>query len=359
TLTGTAEANATVAILANGTQIGTADADDDGNWSFTIGDANALPDGEVNFTATATDAAGNVSPASPSFTLNVDTVDPMAPAIDPTNGDIITGTAEPGSTVTLTDDAGNAIGDPALVDGDGNWSVTPSDPLADGDTINATATDAAGNTSDPATAIVDTAAPNAGDNDIEINDGGDGFLNADEAGNVTLSGSLESDATVSSLIISDASGNTVTVDPADITVDADGNLTTNGVDLSGLTDGELTATLSVTDAAGNTGTVTDTSTLDSVAPEVPTPTLAVDTATDGDGITRDPMISVDGLEGEATWEYSTDGGDSWTPGTGTAFELPEGDYAAGAVQVRQTDAAGNTSGVGNLGAVTIDVTDPV
>ncbi|WP_208605442.1 Ig-like domain-containing protein, partial [Salinicola socius] len=177
TLTGTAEANATVAILANGTQIGTADADDDGNWSFTIGDANALPDGEVDFTATATDAAGNVSPASPSFTLNVDTVDPMAPAIDPTNGDIITGTAEPGSTVTLTDDAGNAIGDPALVDGDGNWSVTPSDPLADGDTINATATDAAGNTSDPATAIVDTAAPNAGDNDIEINDGGDGFLN--------------------------------------------------------------------------------------------------------------------------------------------------------------------------------------
>ncbi|OLO02628.1 hypothetical protein BTW07_18725, partial [Salinicola socius] len=77
----------------------------------------------------------------------------------------------------MTDDAGNAIGDPALVDGDGNWSVTPSDPLADGDTINATATDAAGNTSDPATAIVDTAAPNAGDNDIEINDGGDGFLN--------------------------------------------------------------------------------------------------------------------------------------------------------------------------------------
>ncbi|WP_198651348.1 Ig-like domain-containing protein, partial [Salinicola sp. CPA57] len=220
---------------------------------------------------------------------------------DPTNGDIITGTAEPGSTVTLTDDAGNAIGDPALVDGDGNWSVTPSDPLADGDTINATARDAAGNTSDPATAIVDTAAPNAGDNDIEINDGGDGFLNADEAGNVTLSGSLESDATVSSLIISDASGNTVTVDPADITVDADGNLTTNGVDLSGLTDGELTATLSVTDAAGNTGTVTDTSTLDSVAPEAPTPALAVDTATDGDGITRDPMISVDGLEDEATW----------------------------------------------------------
>ncbi|WP_208605441.1 Ig-like domain-containing protein, partial [Salinicola socius] len=164
---------------------------------------------------------------------------------------------------------------------------------------------------------------------------------------------------MSSLIISDASGNTVTVDPADITVDADGNLTTNGVDLSGLTDGELTATLSVTDAAGNTGTVTDTSTLDSVAPEAPTPTLAVDTAIDGDGITRDATINVGGLEGGATWEYSTDGGDSWTPGTGTAFELPEGDYTADAVQVRQTDAAGNTSGVGNLGAVTIDVTDPV
>ncbi|WP_189446289.1 Ig-like domain-containing protein, partial [Salinicola rhizosphaerae] len=68
TLTGTAEANATVAILANGTQIGTADADGDGNWTFTVDDADALPDGDVTFTATSTDAAGNVSPASDAFT---------------------------------------------------------------------------------------------------------------------------------------------------------------------------------------------------------------------------------------------------------------------------------------------------
>uniref|UniRef100_UPI0018E547F4 Ig-like domain-containing protein n=1 Tax=Salinicola sp. CPA57 TaxID=1949080 RepID=UPI0018E547F4 len=123
--------------------------------------------------------------------------------------------------------------------------------------------------------------------------------------------------------------------------------------------GELTATLSVTDAAGNTGTVTDTTTLDTAAPDAPTATLADDTAIDGDGISRDATINVGGLEGGATWEYSTDGGDSWTTGMGASFELPEGDYAADAVQVRQTDAAGNTSGVGNLGAVSIDVTDPV
>ena len=61
---------------------------------------------------------------------------------------------------------------------------------------------------------------------------------------------------------------------------------------------------------------------------------------------------------DATWEYSTDGGNTWTDGTGTSFELPEGDYADDKVVVRQTDPAGNTSDNGELGAVIIDTTPP-
>ncbi|WP_144076886.1 Ig-like domain-containing protein, partial [Salinicola socius] len=377
TLVGTAEATNTVQIWADagdGMQmLGTTQADGFGNWSFRI--FSRLAEGNTTFMARSIDPAGQTSEASSPYAVVIDTTPPDEPTIDSATDDVdptgtlgdgdstndttpaLTGTAEANATVTISAN-GTVLGS-VTADGDGNWSYIP-ETLGEGDvTFTATATDAAGNVSPDSpsfTLTLDETAPDAGDNGIAINDGGDGFLNVDEAGNVTLSGSIESDATVSSLIISDASGNTVTVDPADIAVDADGNLTVSGVDLSGLVDGELTATLSVTDAAGNTGTVTDTTTLDTAAPNAPTATLADDTAIDGDGITSDATINVGGLEGGATWEYSTDGGDSWTTGMGASFELPEGDYAADAVQVRQTDAAGNTGETANLGVVTVDLT---
>ncbi|MFL9561101.1 Ig-like domain-containing protein, partial [Acinetobacter baumannii] len=83
---------------------------------------------------------------------------PNTPVIDPVNGtDPITGTAEPGSTVTVTYPDGSTA---SVVAGtDGSWSV-PNPGLSDGDTITAVSTDPAGNTSTPATAVVDGLAPN-------------------------------------------------------------------------------------------------------------------------------------------------------------------------------------------------------
>ncbi|MFW1953971.1 Ig-like domain-containing protein, partial [Acinetobacter beijerinckii] len=73
----------------------------DGTWSLADNTVPALTDGDYTITVTATDAAGNVGTAT--GTLSVDTVAPNAPAIDPINAvDPITGTAEPGSTVTVT-----------------------------------------------------------------------------------------------------------------------------------------------------------------------------------------------------------------------------------------------------------------
>ncbi|MDT1000284.1 Ig-like domain-containing protein, partial [Pseudomonas aeruginosa] len=78
--------------------------------------------------AVAEDAAGNASgPAS----ATVDAVAPAVPVIDPSNGSVISGTAEAGATVILTDGGGNPIGQ-ATADGSGNWSFTPATPLADG-----------------------------------------------------------------------------------------------------------------------------------------------------------------------------------------------------------------------------------
>ncbi|MFB8829781.1 Ig-like domain-containing protein [Azotobacter sp. CWF10] len=68
---------------------------------------------------------------------------------------------------------------------------------------------------------------------------------------------------------------------------------------------------------------------------------------------------VSGLEAGASWEYSSDGGQSWSAGSGERFVLAEGRYAAGAVQVRQTDAAGNVGAVGShASAIIVDVTAP-
>ncbi|WP_133493642.1 Ig-like domain-containing protein [Alcanivorax sp. 24] len=75
--------------------------------------------------------------------------------MEPTDGTILTGTAEAGSTVDV-DINGDGTPDYTVeADADGNWSVTPDAPLADGTEVSVTATDPAGNTSDPATTIVD------------------------------------------------------------------------------------------------------------------------------------------------------------------------------------------------------------
>ncbi|WP_347020357.1 Ig-like domain-containing protein [Acinetobacter baumannii] len=68
--------------------------------------------------------------------------------IDPINAtDPVSGTAEAGSTVTVTYPDGTTA---TVVAGtDGSWSVPNPGNLVDGDTVTATATDPAGNTSLP------------------------------------------------------------------------------------------------------------------------------------------------------------------------------------------------------------------
>ena len=71
TLSGTAEAGNTVEVFRDGVSIGTTVADVNGDWS--LADANLLADGTYQFTARATDAAGNQGPASTAFQVTIDT----------------------------------------------------------------------------------------------------------------------------------------------------------------------------------------------------------------------------------------------------------------------------------------------
>ncbi|MEB5296244.1 Ig-like domain-containing protein, partial [Pseudomonas aeruginosa] len=127
-------------------------ADGSGNWTFTP--STPLANGTV-VNVVAQDAAGNSSPGA---SVTVDSQAPAAPVVNPSNGTTLSGTAEPGATVTLTDGNGNPIGQ-VTADGSGNWTYTPSTPLADGTVVNATATDPAGNTGGQASTTVDAIAP--------------------------------------------------------------------------------------------------------------------------------------------------------------------------------------------------------
>ncbi|MDQ8728058.1 Ig-like domain-containing protein [Bradyrhizobium sp. LHD-71] len=70
-LSGTAEADSTVTLFDGSTQLGTARANASGTWTITTAQ---LSNTTYNFTATATDAAGNTSPTSSPLDVELDAV---------------------------------------------------------------------------------------------------------------------------------------------------------------------------------------------------------------------------------------------------------------------------------------------
>ena len=147
TLTGTAEAGGTVLVSDGATQIGTATADASGAWSFATG---ILADGQHVFTSKGVDAAGNLSAASSALNVTVDTIAPGAPKIISDaaasgNSVVVTGTAEAGSTVNLYE--GTTLLGTGVTASNAQWSITTGALSVGAHAFTATATDAAGNTS--------------------------------------------------------------------------------------------------------------------------------------------------------------------------------------------------------------------
>ncbi|SFC27888.1 choice-of-anchor U domain-containing protein [Massilia yuzhufengensis] len=117
------------------------------------------------------------------------------------------------------------------------------------------------------------------------------------------------------------------------------------------------------DSAGNTSSAaSNAAALEIVAPPAaPGMALASDTgASAADGITADGTVAVTLAAGAVAWEYRSSASGAWSAGSGTSFTLAPGAYAAGAVQVRQVDNAGNTSAVATNGAaLVVDGAAPV
>ncbi|MBG7159027.1 BapA prefix-like domain-containing protein [Pseudomonas aeruginosa] len=398
-LSGTAEAGVTIVITdGNGNPIGQTSADANGNWSFTPG--SQLPDGTV-VNVVARDAAGNSSPAT---SITVDGVAPNAPVVEPSNGSELSGTAEPGSSVTLTDGNGNPIGQ-TTADANGNWSFTPSTPLPDGTVVNVVARDAAGNSSPPASVTVDAVAPATPTvepsngttlsgtaepgSSVTLTDGNGnpiGQVTADGSGNWTFTPSTPlPNGTVVNATATDPSGNASS--PASVTVDAVAPATpvvnpSNGTTLSGTAEPGATVTLTdgngnpigqvtadgsgnwsftpttplpngtvvnatATDASGNTSAGSSV-TVDSVAPATPVINPSNGTTLSGTAEPGSSVTLTDG-NGNPIGQVTADGSGNWsfTPST----PLADGTV----VNATATDPAGNTSG---QGSTTVDGVAP-
>ncbi|WP_149931885.1 Ig-like domain-containing protein, partial [Acinetobacter oleivorans] len=330
-LTGTVnDPTATVVVTVDGTDYPAVN-NGDGTWTLADNTLPALTDGPHTITVTATDPAGNAG--TDTAVVTIDTTAPNAPVLDPINAtDPVTGTAEPGSTVTVSFPDGTTA---TVVAGtDGSWSVANPGDLTDGQTVTATATDPAGNTSLPGSGVVsaDITAPVVALDDVLTNDS-----------TPALTGTVnDPTATV-----------VVTVDGTDYPAvnNGDGTWTLADNTLPALTDGPHTITVTATDPAGNAGTDTAVVTIDTTAPNAPV--LDPINATDPVTGTAEPgsTVTVSFPDGTtATVVAGTDG--SWSvPNPG---DLTDGQT----VTATATDPAGNTSLPGS-GVVSADITAPV
>jgi Bacterial Ig-like domain/Bacterial Ig domain len=119
-----------------------------GNFTLTV--PTGLSDGSHVLSTTFSNSSGSASTHSPNLTLYIDTSLPARPTIaTPTSGLPVNGTAEPGSSVTVTTPSGATC--TVIADINGNYSCSLSPTPINGENITAITTDPSGNVSTPLT----------------------------------------------------------------------------------------------------------------------------------------------------------------------------------------------------------------
>ncbi|SFK68588.1 Ig-like domain-containing protein [Shimia haliotis] len=368
TLTGTAEAGAQVAVTVEGVTRTTI-ADGNGNWTASWSAAE-VPQGIYQSTATvvATDASGNSSTVSETFTVDTEVSasitpnqlggDDTANAAEVASGMTLTGTADAGSQVQITLEG---VTRTVTADSFGNWTASwTAAEIPQGtydSTVTVVATDPAGNsTSTAATVHVDTEL-SVGYNSGQA--GGDDVANAaDVAGGVTLTGTADAGTMVQ-----------VTLEGITRTVTATAGGTWSAAFTSAeIPQGEYDATVSVTgtDAAGNVATTTgtlrvDTSTTVTLDVNAAMFTSPVNAAQMQGGLVLDGTaeagatvtVTVEGVTRTTTADGSGNWYVTYEPGA-----LAEGTYTASAT-LTVTDAAGNSASTSATFDIDTEITTPI
>ncbi|HCR0384567.1 TPA: Ig-like domain-containing protein [Enterobacter kobei] len=357
--TSNVEANQTVTITFGGKNY-TATVDAEGKWTATVpaGDLAGLKDGDASVQVSVTNVNGNsasagreysVDATAPSVTINTIAGDDILNAAEAKSDLTVSGTstAEAGQTVTVSLNGKDYT---ATVSADGSWTlnVPAADVAALGDgsvTVTASVSDKAGN---PASVdhnlTVDITVPAVTINTVA----GDDVINiAEHAQAQIISGSATGAAAGDKVTVT-LGGQTYTT-----VLDAAGNWSV-GVPasvISGLSDGTVTVTASVTDAAGNTGTGSHNVTVDTGLPSVGFNTLSGDNVLNA--VEKGQDLSVSGTSAnlaEGTVVTVTLNGKQYTATTAAdgswSLTVPAADLA-GLGQANYTLSATATNGVGN------------
>ncbi|MFN4157620.1 MAG: Ig-like domain-containing protein [Gemmobacter sp.] len=367
-LTGRAEPGATVAATFEGVTRSVT-ATSGGTWQAAWS-AGEIRQGTYASTVsvTSTDAAGNTATAT--HPLNVDTevtnfrrtglstgADDVLNAAEAAQGLTVTGTVEPGSSVMVR--FGSGVPRAATVAADGTWTVTiPPGEIPAGEnnvTLTATATDRVGNTASHTESVrVDTIVTPFTRSGGAI--GGDGILNAVEVqAGLPLGGTAEAGATV---VVKLSSGAEKT---AIANAAGQWSVTFTAADLPR---GELNvqATITATDRAGNTASLTEAFRVDTVAPGSPE---VLSFSRDANGLrgigteaTSDAysFVRIDQTGTQNTIQASrTDDAQYNETNFRFASTVPDGSYLV----VNTADAAGNQSStllvVDNTNAPTVNL----
>ncbi|MEO8267789.1 MAG: Ig-like domain-containing protein, partial [Ilumatobacteraceae bacterium] len=344
-LTGTADATASVTVSIDGAPATLAARSGTG-WSYTA--TASLLDGPHNVAVAATD--GTVT--SVFQVLTIDTIAPVitiVPGLADTTNDLtpsISGVtdAAPGTIVTVTVSAGPTM--LALVQGDGSWNVTPSEPLSPGTvTVTASVIDLARNTgSYDQLLTIDVTAP------VVSITGGASRITADAT--PTISGSVTG-ATAGAPVTITAAGQALAT-----TVTA---LLTWSVTAATITNATQVVFVNIVDIAGNIGYANQSLTVIAVAPFVSIdggPATATNDATPTISGASDAATGSDvvvGVNGQ-TLHATVQPGGSWSV---TASSIPNSTVT---VVATVTDLDGNPGSatqsltINTAGLATISIT---
>ncbi|WP_425249663.1 beta strand repeat-containing protein, partial [Enterobacter hormaechei] len=357
--TANVEENQTVTITFGGKSY-TATVDAEGKWTATVpsADLTGLKDGDASVQVSVTNVNGNsasagreysVDATAPSVTINTIATDDILNASEAQSDLAISGTstAEAGQTVIVSLNGKDYT---TTVSANGSWTLNvPAADLAgltDGSvTVTASVSDKAGNPASVDHALtVDVTVPAVTIHTVA----GDDVINVAEHNQAQIISGSATGAAAGDKVTVTIGGQTYTT-----VLDAAGNWSV-GVPanvISGLSDGTVTVSVSVTDAAGNTGSGTHNVTVDTGLPSVSFNAISDDNVLNA--VEKGQDLSVSGTSAnlaEGTLVTVTLNGKNYTATTaadGTwSLTVPAADLA-GLGQASYTLNATATNGVGN------------
>ncbi|MEK8315004.1 Ig-like domain-containing protein [Escherichia coli] len=348
-----------------------------GSWSTTVpaADMAALRDGDASAQVRVTNVNGNsatatheysVDSAAPTVTINTIASDNIINASEAAAGVTVSGTstAQTGQTLTVTLNGTNYQ---TTIQADGSWSFTlPASDLTalanNGYTLTATVSDLAGNPGSASKGVtVDTTAPVISFNTVA---GDDVINNVEHTQAQIISGTATGAVAGDRLVVTIAGQQYVT------STDASGNWSV-GVPasvISGLADGTVTISATITDSAGNSSTQTHNVQVNTAAVSLSVSTISgdniINAAEAGSALTLSgtgtnfaagTVVTV--LLNGKGYSATIQSNGSWSVNVPAADVAALADGTSYTVSASAQDSAGNSATASR--SVAVDLTAPV